>query len=153
MGEREMTLGEEIINLVAKGVDVSTVERMYRKYIKIQESSKSEPENEILDQLYREKTGISYRSYKQRNKPNYNTITFNTREYAEKTLRTLNKLIAACGVVSIADYCDLVGISTEYTDDKYGWTNIDDAIVYRAAEGYKIKLPKTCPVKRYNYRF
>ena len=30
---REMTLGEEIINLVEKGIDVPTVERMYRKYI------------------------------------------------------------------------------------------------------------------------
>ena len=33
MADREMTLGEEIINLVEKGVDVPTVERMYRKYI------------------------------------------------------------------------------------------------------------------------
>lgn len=33
MEKKEMTLGEEIINLVEKGVDVPTVERMYRKYI------------------------------------------------------------------------------------------------------------------------
>ena len=33
MCEREMTLGEEIINLTANGIDASTVERMYRKYI------------------------------------------------------------------------------------------------------------------------
>lgn len=32
---REMTLGEEIISLTGKGVDISTVERMYRKYIAI----------------------------------------------------------------------------------------------------------------------
>lgn len=32
---REMTLGEEIINLTKNGVDISTVERMYRKYIAI----------------------------------------------------------------------------------------------------------------------
>ena len=30
MCTREMTLGEEIINLTKKGVDVPTVERMYR---------------------------------------------------------------------------------------------------------------------------
>ena len=30
---REMTLGEEIISLTGKGVDIPTVERMYRKYI------------------------------------------------------------------------------------------------------------------------
>lgn len=35
MCTREMTLGEEIINLVGKGIDVPTVERMYRKYINL----------------------------------------------------------------------------------------------------------------------
>lgn len=31
MYKREMTLGEEIINLTKNGVDVTTVERMYKK--------------------------------------------------------------------------------------------------------------------------
>ena len=35
MCTRETTLGEEIISLTGKGVDISTVERMYRKYIAI----------------------------------------------------------------------------------------------------------------------
>lgn len=38
----EPTLGEEIINLTRKGVDVSTVERMYIKYIDLCEKRKSE---------------------------------------------------------------------------------------------------------------
>lgn len=42
MCEREMTLGEEIINLTKRGVDVSTVERMYRKYIGLDEKRKSD---------------------------------------------------------------------------------------------------------------
>lgn len=42
MCEREMTLGEEIINLTKRGVDVSTVERMYRKYIDLNEKVKSD---------------------------------------------------------------------------------------------------------------
>lgn len=42
MCTREMTLGEEIINLTKKGVDVPTVERMYRKYIDLDEKRKSE---------------------------------------------------------------------------------------------------------------
>lgn len=35
MCKREMTLGEEIIGLSARGIDISTVERMYRKYVEI----------------------------------------------------------------------------------------------------------------------
>lgn len=42
MCEREMTLGEEIINLVGKGIDAPTVERMYRKYIGLDEKGKSD---------------------------------------------------------------------------------------------------------------
>lgn len=37
MCTREMTLGEEIINLTKRGIDVPTVERMYRKYIDLDE--------------------------------------------------------------------------------------------------------------------
>ena len=35
MCKREMTLGEEIVGLLARGIDMPTVERMYRKYIEI----------------------------------------------------------------------------------------------------------------------
>lgn len=42
MCTREMTLGEEIINLTKRGIDVPTVERMYRKYIDLDEKRKSE---------------------------------------------------------------------------------------------------------------
>lgn len=35
MCKREMTLGEEIIGLSARGIDIPTVERMYRKYIEM----------------------------------------------------------------------------------------------------------------------
>ena len=42
MCEREITLGEEIINLAGKGIDIQTVERMYRKYIDLAEKRKSD---------------------------------------------------------------------------------------------------------------
>lgn len=35
MCKREMTLGEEIIKLAEKGIDMHTIERMYRKYIEM----------------------------------------------------------------------------------------------------------------------
>lgn len=41
MCTREMTLGEEIINLSTKGVDIPTVERMYRKYIAVSSNTDS----------------------------------------------------------------------------------------------------------------
>lgn len=47
MCKREMTLGEEIIGLSAIGIDIPTVERMYRKYIEIT------AEKESVDVLFR----------------------------------------------------------------------------------------------------
>lgn len=47
MCKREMTLGEEIIGLSAMGIDIPTVERMYRKYIEIT------AEKESVDVLFR----------------------------------------------------------------------------------------------------
>lgn len=47
MYKREMTLGEEIIGLLAMGIDIPTVERMYRKYIEIT------AEKESVDVLFR----------------------------------------------------------------------------------------------------
>lgn len=47
MCKREMTLGEEIIGLSARGIDIPTVERMYRKYIEIT------AEKEFVDVLFR----------------------------------------------------------------------------------------------------
>ena len=40
MCTREMTLGEEIINLTKRGIDVPTVERMYRKYMTKRENQR-----------------------------------------------------------------------------------------------------------------
>ena len=41
MYTRETTLGEEIIDLVGKGIDVPTVERMYRKYIALSQNEEA----------------------------------------------------------------------------------------------------------------
>lgn len=54
MCKREMTLGEEIIGLLARGLDIPTVERMYRKYIEItaekesKETMKEYCDNDVL---------------------------------------------------------------------------------------------------------
>jgi hypothetical protein len=51
-------------------------------------------------------------------------------------------LIDTYGIVSVADFYDLVGITGNYTDNKYGWNNIHSASIVRVREGYMIKLPR-----------
>lgn len=76
----------------------------------------------------------------------YYDITLDTRGEAEEVLTRMDELIDAYDAVSVADLYDLVGISGDYTDNKYGWTNLRNAEVVRVRDGYKIKLPKALPL-------
>lgn len=75
----------------------------------------------------------------------YDDIILESRREAEDVLNRMDDLIDAYGMVSVADLYDLVGITGNYTDNKYGWTNLRNAEVRRTRDGYLIKLPKALP--------
>jgi hypothetical protein len=59
----------------------------------------------------------------------------------------MDDIINRYGVVSVGDLYDLAGISTtNYTVNKYGWTNIRSAHVVRTRDGYLLKLPRALPL-------
>ena len=73
---------------------------------------------------------------------NFDDIILETRGEAEEVLSSMDELIETYGSVSVADMYDLVGISCEYTDNKYGWKNIRSAEPVRVRDGYMLKLPR-----------
>ena len=75
----------------------------------------------------------------------YDDIILDTRREAEEVLDRMDDLIDNYGMVSVADLYDLVGVSGNYTDNKYGWTNLRNADVQRVRDGYLLKLPKALP--------
>ncbi|GHV42261.1 hypothetical protein FACS189490_10840 [Clostridia bacterium] len=84
-----------------------------------------------------------------RNRTGYilDDVSLDTRGEAESVLSSMDDLIAAYGIVSVADFYDLIGVNGNYTDNKYGWTDIRSADVVRARDGgYVIKLPKAMPL-------
>lgn len=104
---------------------------------------------------------VSYRSYyDKRNESNrerystmhtrvgydYDNIILDTRGEAESVLSRMDELVSTYGMVSVADMYDLVGITGNYTDNKYGWTDIRNASVVRVRDGYVIKMPKALPI-------
>lgn len=101
---------------------------------------------------------ISYRSYYERendrrnstpsirNAYSYDDIIIETRGEAEEVLLRMDELVATYGMVSVADFHELVGITGNYTDVKYGWTDIRNASIIRVRDGYKIKLPRALPL-------
>lgn len=78
----------------------------------------------------------------------YDDIVLDNRGEAEEVLSRMDELVETYGIVSVADLYDLVGITGNYTDNKYGWTEltIKGARVERVRDGYMIKLPKALPL-------
>lgn len=71
-------------------------------------------------------------------------VYFHTRGEAEQVLYCLNECIARYGQVRVADYYEYVQMDSQsFTDNNYGWKNLDLACI-RRSEGmtYYIKLPR-----------
>lgn len=77
----------------------------------------------------------------------YDDIVLETRGEAEAVLSRMDELMDEYQIVRVADLYDLVGITGEYTDNNYGWTNIRNASVERVRDGYKIKMPRALPIR------
>lgn len=101
---------------------------------------------------------VSYRSYydrdsrrdESRSRPRYSfdrDFILDSRGEAEEVLTHMDELIDMYGMVTVADLCDLVGESSAYTDNKYGWTNIRNAkAVRKRGGGYILELPRAIPI-------
>lgn len=77
---------------------------------------------------------------------NFDDIILETRGDAEEVLFRMDEIIEQYRMVRVADLYELVGITGNYTDNKYGWTDIHSARIERVREGYLIKMPRACPL-------
>ena len=77
-------------------------------------------------------------SLRNRSRHNFDDIILDSRGEAEEVLSHLVDLVDDYGMASVADLYDLVGITSNFTDNKYGWTNLSSASVSRVRDGYLI---------------
>ena len=103
---------------------------------------------------------VSYREYydrddrsrdRDRSRPrttgyNYDDIILETISEAETVLDKLDEILEVYGLVSVADLYDIVGITGNYTDNKYGWTDLRNASYSRVRDGYILKMPRAIPL-------
>lgn len=92
------------------------------------------------DDCYRDRDRVRTSPY------SFDDIVLDSRGEAEEVLARMDELIDQYGIVSVADLYDLVGVSGNYTDNKYGWTNIRNAEPIRVRDGYMLRLPKALPI-------
>jgi hypothetical protein len=74
-------------------------------------------------------------------------LLFATRPEAELTLERMYDMLKEYETVSVADLNSLVGRSSSYTDQKWGWTNLHGCRIFRDRnQGYVLELPKVTPI-------
>ena len=76
----------------------------------------------------------------------YDDIILESRGEAEDVITRMEEIIEEYGFVRVADLYDLVGITGDYTDNKYGWTSIRSAEPVRVRNGYMLRLPRAVPL-------
>lgn len=76
----------------------------------------------------------------------FDDIFVESRGEAEDVLNRMDELLEIYKVVSVADFYDLLGVTCDYTDNKYGWTHLKNAEIIRTRDGYKFKMPKVSPI-------
>ena len=101
---------------------------------------------EYYDRSGRERDIDRGSRYSRSSERSYDDIILETRSEAEEVISRLDELIDIYGMASIADLYDLVGISGQHTDNKYGWTNMSTATYSIVRDGYRLKLPRVKPL-------
>lgn len=82
----------------------------------------------------------------QRSAYSYDDIILQSRGEADMVLSQMDEIVSQYGFVRVADMYDLVGITGNYTDNNYGWTDIRSAQIIRVRDGYMIKMPRALPI-------
>lgn len=78
---------------------------------------------------------------------NFDDIIIQTRVEAEEVIDRMFDLIAKYDFVSVSELSELLGLPSDYTDEKYGWTDIRGAGIQRVPSGYQLKLPRPEPLE------
>ena len=72
----------------------------------------------------------------------FDDIILDSRPDAEQVLDYLRRRIDSYEAASVADLYDAVDITSDWTDTKYGWYDLDDAQVRRTRDGFLLDLPR-----------
>lgn len=73
---------------------------------------------------------------------------FPDRGTAESILIDMKNAIAEYGEVSVGDFYDLIGVSSSYVDNAYGWRDLNSAGIRPVAGGFVIDFPRAVALRR-----
>lgn len=100
---------------------------------------------------------VSYASYyEQRDRgysppprtTSYDDVSFETRGEAEEVLAAMDDLMQTYQLVRVSDLYEMAGLTCDYTNNNYGWTDISTARVERSRydNRFVIRMPRPMPI-------
>lgn len=135
---------EDVIVPYVKDIILDTVKALLGTNGRSSKNSKADRVS--YRNYYDDRNDRSYSSSRVRTSYSFDDITLETRGEAEEVISRMDELVATYGFVTVADLYDLVGVTCNYTDNKYGWTNVRNVEAIRVRDGYMLKLPKALPI-------
>jgi hypothetical protein len=81
-------------------------------------------------------------SRRARGSHNFDEIVLETRAEAVEVVDRLIDLIDQYNVASVSDLYELLGVTSDFPDEKFGWYDLRAAKVSRTREGYLLDLPR-----------
>lgn len=135
------TIKKAIVDIVSDGVSMIFLGGSGRRG-----SSSGSSASKISYSSYYDRRDDRRHAEPVRSRYSYDDIILDSRSEAEEVLERMRELIETYNVASVADLYDLVGISTNHTDNKYGWTNLRNADVQPTRDGWVLRLPKALPI-------
>ena len=129
--------GNELLSLIIFG----TAEEAFRSSRRSSGSRRGERTS--YDKYYKDK---EYKSSKNSYKDmpyDPDDIILDTNAEARDVLTELDYTIRKYGQASVADLYDIVGVTSEWPDNRYGWTSIRGAKIKPIREGFLLVLPRT----------
>jgi hypothetical protein len=82
------------------------------------------------------------RSPRMRDQYKFDDFLLHERHVGEEILDQMMACIAEYEIVTVPDLYDMLGMSSNFTDDKWGWTDLRGASVDRVRGGYLLNLPR-----------
>ena len=130
---------EAIVNAITGGVEMiffgnSSSRSMRREggksYVSYSSYYKSDNSNNRRDS-----------SANRRARGNYSPVEVDSRAEGEEILSNLVDFAIDYGQATVADLYELAGLSSNFTDNTWGWVDLSTASVKRVRNGYLIDLP------------
>jgi hypothetical protein len=76
----------------------------------------------------------------------YKDIVVSSRTDAENVLDSLRGLVVEYGVASVSDLYGFVGMTADFTDEKWGWEDLRSAGIRMVSGGHMLVLPRPVPI-------